>query len=390
MIVNYYHKYVYKYDKYTHIFNDVNFLRIAIYNIFCHKIYFTNFFRYSQHKLGRKCRVVLKNGDCNIYPFKTFTKLFVRDIFTTLVDLRWRWTCLIFAMGFFGSWIIFAISWWIIAFMHGDLESEHLPNHQLASNWTPCVLEIYDFTSCFLFSVETQHTTGYGLKSPTDECSSAIILMCVQNIIGLVIEAFLVGVVFAKLTRPKLRTQTIIFSKFAVICKRENVLYLMFRIGDVRRKSRIIETKIKAQLIQSKKTAEGEYLKYHQTKLVVSADDCGDDLFFIWPMTIIHKIDEVSPLYHLSAKELLTANFEIVVTLEGTIESTDQKTQARTSFLADEILWGHRFEQTIHEDEAHQGYKIDYDKFDETFMVDTPLCSAAHLTDLSNLLQSKF
>lgn len=290
-------------------------------------------------------------------------------------------------MGFFGSWTIFGFWWWVIALMHGDLEPDHLPNNQLASNWTPCVLEIYDFTSCFLFSVETQHTTGYGLKTPTDACPSAIILMCIQNILGLVIEAFLVGIIFAKLTRPKLRTQTIIFSKYAVICRRENHLCLMFRIGDLRRKSRIIEAKIKAQLIQSKQTVEGEYLKYHHSKLSVSADDCGNDLFFIWPMTIVHKIDENSPLFHLSASDLLKANIEIVVTLEGTIESTDQKTQARTSYIASEILWGHRFEQTVNLDELRKGYSINYDKFDRTVIVDTPLCSASKMTELEKLYE---
>lgn len=311
----------------------------------------------------------------------------MRDIFTTLVDLKWRWTCLIFALGFFGSWTVFAFWWWVIALMHGDLEPDHLPGNQAASNWTPCVLEIYDFTSCFLFSVETQHTTGYGLKTPTDVCPSAIILMCIQNISGLVVEAFLVGIIFAKLTRPKLRTQTIIFSKFAVICKRDNSLCLMFRVGDMRQKSGIIEAKIKAQLIKSKKTAEGEHLKYHQSKLKVSADDCGGTLFFIWPTTVVHKIDDNSPFFHLSASDLLEENFEIVVTLEGTVESTDQKTQARTSYIPSEVLWGHRFEQAVYIDEMKSGFKIDYSKFHKTVMVETPLCSAAQMTELQKLYE---
>lgn len=286
------------------------------------------------------------------------------------------------------SWTVFAFGWWITALVHGDLEPNHLPMNQISSNWTPCVLEIYDFTSCFLFSVETQHTTGYGLKSPTDACPSAIILMCLQNILGLVIEAFLVGIIFAKLTRPKLRTETITFSKFAVICQRENVLCFMFRVGDLRKTSRIIEAKVKAHLIQSTKTPEGEVLKYHQRKLVISADDCGGDLFFIWPTTVVHKIDETSPLYHMSGSDLLKANFEVVVTLEGTIESTDQKTQARTSYLADEILWGHRFEQIVHPDKVQKCYEIDFDKFDKTVMIDTPLCSASQMDELRKLHQT--
>lgn len=59
------------------------------------------------------------------------------------------------------------------------------------------------------------------------------------------------------MTRPKLRTQTLQFSKHAVICQRDGQLCLMFRVGDMR-KSHIIGASIRAQLIRAKKTKEGE------------------------------------------------------------------------------------------------------------------------------------
>ncbi|KAJ8939654.1 hypothetical protein NQ318_012087 [Aromia moschata] len=54
------------------------------------------------------------------------------------------------------------------------------------------------------------------------------------------------------------------------------------------------------------------------------------------------RIDEESPFYYISAGDLLLERFEIVTILEGTIESTGQTTQARSSYLASEVLWGHR------------------------------------------------
>ena len=42
------------------------------------------------------------------------------------------------------------------------------------------------------------------------------------------------------------------------------------------------------------------------------------DIFFIWPMTIVHKITPESPLYDISASDLLKEKFEIVVILEVT------------------------------------------------------------------------
>lgn len=93
--------------------------------------------------------------------------------------------------------------------------------------------------------------------------------MCLQSITGVMIQAFMVGVVFAKLSRPKKRTQTLLFSRNAVISHRDGVPCLMFRVGDMR-KSHIIEAHVRAQLIKHKITKEGENLPFFQTELKVS------------------------------------------------------------------------------------------------------------------------
>ncbi|XP_071051776.1 G protein-activated inward rectifier potassium channel 3-like isoform X2 [Onthophagus taurus] len=330
-----------------------------------------------------KKRAILKNGECNILQsrIKKRRLKFLQDIFTTLVDAQWRWTLIIFALSFLLSWLGFAVIWWLIAFTHGDFEELHLPENQNASGWTPCVSALNSFTSCFLFSIETQHTIGYGGRATTEECPEAIFVMCLQSIAGVMIQAFMVGIVFAKMTRPKHRTQTLLFSRNAVICQRDGYLCLMFRVGDMR-KSHIIGASIRAQLIRPKTTKEGENLQQYQTELSVSADGCDGDLFFIWPMTIVHKIDEDSPLYTLSPRNFLNEQFEIVVILEGTIESTGQTTQARSSYIANEVLWGHRFEPVVSYSKDRRGYEVNYSKFDNVIEVDTPLCSGYELANI--------
>ncbi|VEN39573.1 unnamed protein product, partial [Callosobruchus maculatus] len=298
-------------------------------------------------------RAVFKNGDCNILQSRISRRRlrYLQDIFTTLVDSQWRWTLTIFAIGF-------------IAYTHGDLEEDHLPLYQADNNWTPCVFNIHGFTSCFLFSIETQHTIGYGVRTTTEECPEAIFIMCMQSISGMIIQSFMVGIVFAKMTRPKLRTQTLQFSRNAVVCQRDGHLCLMFRVGDMR-KSHIIGASIRAQLIRAKKTKEGE--------LSLNADACDGNLFFIWPMTVVHRIDENSPLYNLSA---------------STVESTGQTTQARSSYVASEVLWGHRFEPVVSYNKDRQGYEVNYSKFDSTVPIDTPLCSGAELAEFYRFQRS--
>ncbi|XP_024938668.1 uncharacterized protein LOC107265566 isoform X3 [Cephus cinctus] len=327
-------------------------------------------------------RVVLKNGECNVLQSRISRRSlrFLQDIFTTLVDTQWRWTLLCFTLSFFLSWLGFAVIWWLIVFTHGDLEKDHLPSVQVENNWTPCVININSFTSCFLFSIETQHTIGYGSRTTTEECPEAIFVMCIQSIAGVMIQAFMVGIVFAKMTRPKQRTQTLLFSRNAVICQRDGELCLMFRVGDMR-KSHIIGATVRAQVIRSRTTKEGEFLSQHQQELAIGTDGDNGNLFFIWPTTIVHNINADSPFYNMSAEDMLTERFEVVVILEGTIESTGQTTQARSSYLPQEILWGHRFEPMVGYSKERQGYEVDYSLFNSTTQVDTPLCSGRELAE---------
>ncbi|CAM6031386.1 unnamed protein product, partial [Sphagnum compactum] len=148
------------------------------------------------------------------------------------------------------------------------------------NNWKPCVANIHSYASTFLYSIETQTTIGYGGRAVTEECPEAIFLMCFQSVSSLIMQAFMVGIVFAKMTRPKQRAQTLLFSKYAVICRRDEKLCLMFRMGDMR-KSHIIGANVRAQLIKPKLTKEGETLSNHITEIEVTTDNCGSDIFFI-------------------------------------------------------------------------------------------------------------
>lgn len=80
---------------------------------------------------------------------------------------------------------------YLIAAAHGDLKQDGAPDHQdqdLAGNSSPCVVNIQDFTGCFLYSVESQMTIGYGTSYPSQECPEAIFVLCMQSILGLIIQ----------------------------------------------------------------------------------------------------------------------------------------------------------------------------------------------------------
>uniref|UniRef100_A0A1B6LZC3 Inward rectifier potassium channel C-terminal domain-containing protein n=1 Tax=Graphocephala atropunctata TaxID=36148 RepID=A0A1B6LZC3_9HEMI len=322
-----------------------------------------------------KRRAILKNGETNVIQTNVSKKhrKYLQDLFTTMVDVQWRYSLFVFSMSFILSWFSFGCIWWLIAITHGDLESD------LPEGWVPCVVNIFGFWSCFLFSVETQSTIGFGGRATTEECPEAMTIMCVQTIFGMMMQAFMVGFVFAKMARPKQRSQTLLFSRYATVSLRDGELCLMFRVGDMRAKSHFIGTNIRAHLVKQRSTREGEYIAPFLTKLEVQADDYDNELLMIWPMVVIHKIDETSPLYRMSAADLIHERFEIIVVMEGTTESTGQTSQARTSYLPSEVLWGHRFQPLVSYSKDRLAYQIDYSQFHRTQQVETPLCSAYDL-----------
>jgi len=265
-------------------------------------------------------------------------------------------------------------------YIHGDFEHCDIEN-DCEDGWTPCILAVYDFSSAFLFSLETQHTIGYGSRQSTTECVDLMIICSTQSVIGCLIQTFMVGLVFAKLSNPKKRTKTIVFSKKAVIFQRNKKLCLGFRCGDMRPKSFIVGAALGAKIIRRKETKEGEM--YHDAEvLTIEPDSCNEaNLFLVWPFTVIHVIDKHSPFYRWSQSDLKKEAFELHVSLEGTIETTSMNFQARSSYLPNEITWGHRFEPIISFDQERNKYQVNFAALNSTYEVDTPCCSAKELDD---------
>ena len=99
-----------------------------------------------ERRQGRKQhrRLVHKGGQYNLSyaQIKERRQRYLADIFTTMLDMKWRWNLLMFVMAFITSWLFFALVWWLISFSHGDLENYGKPD------WKPCVDEVRSFRVC--------------------------------------------------------------------------------------------------------------------------------------------------------------------------------------------------------------------------------------------------
>jgi potassium inwardly-rectifying channel subfamily J len=351
---------------------------------FCQSYDPKGFQRVPSHFRKPRHRIVLKNGNCNIHRPTSRRQRLTFLQFTKLVDSSWTFTIFIFLNTLLLSWLLFAVIWWLICYTHGDFEPDHLPPVQKQNGFVPCVYDIHGFASCLLFSIETQHTVGYGIKATTDECPEAIFVNALQCIIGFTMQGIMAVIIFSKMTLPRLRSQTLLFSKKAVICPRNNKLCFAFRMGDMR-KNHIIDAKVRAFYVRSTRTVEGRVLDHHQVELPLKVDGCKTGLFFNWPLVVWHKIDRNSPLYYLVPSDLHQDRFEIVVLLEGTSQSTGQMTQAKTSYLPREVLWGHKFQSLLNFNYDRREFEADFSKFDEVLPISTPLCSAAYIDEYTQM-----
>uniref|UniRef100_A0A3Q3EUD5 Potassium inwardly rectifying channel subfamily J member 15 n=1 Tax=Labrus bergylta TaxID=56723 RepID=A0A3Q3EUD5_9LABR len=267
-------------------------------------------------------RIVSKDGHNNVRidNVEGMMKLYLHDIWTTVVDMKWRYKLTL--MG------------------NGDFEAG------LSSNHTPCLKNVASLTGAFLFSLESQTTIGYGYRYISEECPLAIFTLVAQLVITGLAEIFVTGAFLAKLARPKKRAETIKFSQLAVICRRQGKLCLMVRVANMR-KSLLIQCQLTGKLLQSNVTEEGEKTQVHQSAVDFNMDSSSECPFLILPLTFYHVLDERSPLAGLNAENLHTRDFELLVTLNATMESTAATCQSRTSYVPQEILWGYEFKPVL-------------------------------------------
>lgn len=326
---------------------------------------------YLVERRSRKTRLVTKDGRCNIeYGNIKYSNhfAFLADFWTTFVEIRWRFVLFLFIAAFTLSWFIFGLLWYWIARSNGDLTWQEQPQDH-----TPCVDNVVGLTTAFLYSLETQTTIGYGGRALTPVCPGAVALLVIQSLIGAIINCFMCGVILSKISLPKKRAKTITFSDMAVISPKNGSLCLSIRVANLR-KTLMIGSQIYGKLLRTTNTADGETVIMDQVNIDFMLDAGKDNLFFVCPLTLYHRIDKSSPFFEMAVDTLHKQDFELVVFLDGTAESTSAACQVRTSFIPQEIMWGYNFLPIISRSKDGK-YRVDFSNFSKVVPVATSHCA---------------
>ena len=211
------------------------------------------------------------------------------------------------------------------------------------------------FADAFFFSVQTMATIGYGQLVPATLYANLVVT--IETAFGLLFLAMATGLVFARFSRP---TARILFSRVAVIGPHNGRPTLSLRLANQRR-NQILQAEVAVTLLRDEQTAEGVMLRrFYELPLTRYRTPVLAMTF-----TVMHEIDQGSPLHGASAASLEADNAELVVTASGIDETIAQRVHARTSYLPHEILWGHRFVDVI--GWTDDGSRvIDYRRFHDT------------------------
>ena len=207
------------------------------------------------------------------------------------------------------------------------------------------------FADLFFFSVQTMATIGYGHMTPAT--MAANLMVVIEALWGLFFFAFVTGLVFAKFSRP---TAHVLFSNCAVISLFDGEQYLKIRLAN-QRTNRIVDAQARLYLIRSTVTKEG-YPMRRFYDLPIRRSEIPL-LQLTW--TLLHKIDEQSPLHGCNVEEMRARGDEVIVTLIGLDETLSQTIHARHSYVADEIMMDAFFEDVL----THKDGRvfIDYNAF---------------------------
>jgi inward rectifier potassium channel len=256
----------------------------------------------------------------------------LRDAYHTFLQMRWSLSLALISLGLLLANVVFALAFHVTGGVAGTDGS---------------------YFDMFVFSMETMATIGYGVMNPVS--SAAHIVMIVEAIFGIIVVALATGLVFTKFSRA---TARMAFSRYAVITVHDGKNTLMFRCGN-RRSNVIVQAQLHVTCSMARPTAEGR--PFYRIIDLPLVRDRMSGLRRGW--TVMHVIDEASPLYGLEAAALEAADLEIEISLTGLDDIMMQTVHSSHLYTFSDVRFGHRLADTI-SPLANGDLVLDLTKFD--------------------------
>ena len=221
----------------------------------------------------------------------------------------------------------------------------------------PCIngLPRNSFSDAFFFSVETLATVGYGHMYP--ETPYGHLVATLEIICGIFGVAVMTGLIFVRFSRPSARLE---YSRVMVISNYNGKPALMFRVANLRHQP-LAEAEFRVMIIRREPTLEDEGARrFHFLPLQT-------DRMILFPVALVirHIIDEKSPLHGVGAENLIRSQARILVSVVSIDTVIPASVHSQYSYLATDILFGHRFVEIYHDNDDHS-MDVDYARISDT------------------------
>lgn len=269
--------------------------------------------------VARDSRERLLNQDGSFNVQRTGLPLFSSlNLYHTFIEMSWRTFIALTLVLYFLSNVVFGI---LYAALGADslVDSSSTPTENILLRG-------------FFFSVQTFATIGYGTIHPVGVVPN--LLVTVESYYSMIVTALITGIVFARFARP---TAKVIYSEVAVVAPYRGIEGLMFRLVNGR-SNQLIE--VEAKVMISMFVDEGGKIVRRFDLLDLERDRVA---FFPLAWTIVHPIDEKSPLYGLTHADLVKADAEVLILLTATDETFASVVHTRSSYKPGEIKFGRKF-----------------------------------------------
>jgi len=203
---------------------------------------------------------------------------------------------------------------------------------------------IVDFFNAIFFSVQTMTTLGYGHYSPLSIQTG--IVSSIEAILGLISFAFITGLLYRRFSKPHANIK---FSSSFILCKHKGEKALMFRLMS-RRRGLVIEPEIRVSLSLSVLDDHG-VLKNEFYSIPLEREKIS---YLPTTWTLVHTINEESPLKKYSNKEIKELQGELLILFSYHDEHYNEKLYQVHSYVFKNLKIGYVFKKAYYYNENGQ------------------------------------
>ncbi|WP_345955451.1 ion channel [Mucilaginibacter sp. PAMB04168] len=272
-------------------------------------------------------RVINRDGSVNVNR-KGLPLLSTTDTYNHLISMSWTKFWLVVLSGYLVTNIVFA-------FIYNLAGIENL--HGADGKTT-----IEHFFDAFFFSAQTMSTVGYGHISPRGILTNSIAAL--ESMLGLLAFALATGLLYGRFSRPSAK---IAYSNRMLVAPYlTDQKGLMFRLAN-RRNNTLIDLSIDVIFSYNDYSDGKTVRKFFPLSLERSK---ASILTLSW--TVVHPLDEDSPLYQVTPEELKATNANFAILLKAYDDTFSQTVHSRTSYQYDELICGGKFTPAFYTDES--------------------------------------